>query len=262
MSNLKVNAKTKILEFKRKHNELVDEIPQMIKASKDVISKIKMVYDENDNFTSIIFPKGIMPLSITINTHTLFIKNESLVNELGEEVEGYGFDGYYADAGIVYLDVVGNITEQIINELNYVSYDSDGAKYTLLKDTYHLFHPITSGGSKLYKHRILFQTNSLQLDFILEVINKSSDKIENSSQLYNAFTNIIFPIMECLPGSGKHTGFAFTVSSSALLNYIYIQTSYPGGSINYYREQFNLSTGNYDQTQLQITSYTDTVTEL
>ena len=66
MSSLKVNAKTKILEFKKKHNELVDEIPSeeeitnlaklAIQADKDVLSQITVEYDSDNDETVISFP--------------------------------------------------------------------------------------------------------------------------------------------------------------------------------------------------------------
>ena len=63
MSN-KVDFKTNILEFKRKHNNLVDDLPEIIEeqieGDNDIISKI--TFSEG----KIVFPEGIAPIKVKL----------------------------------------------------------------------------------------------------------------------------------------------------------------------------------------------------
>jgi len=114
---------------------------QAIQADKDIISQIRMRYIEDDDATYINFPKGIMPLSITINTHLFYIKDNKLVNFLGEEVEGYEIYDISIDDGSFYFAIVGDITEQIINKITYINFNGENVQ--LINNTYNLFYPQT-----------------------------------------------------------------------------------------------------------------------
>lgn len=83
-NNFKVNAKTKPLELKKKHNLLVEkvedmeeEIPnsqtitnlanQAIQADKEILSKIEITYDSDNNLTILKFPDYVLPLKMELN---------------------------------------------------------------------------------------------------------------------------------------------------------------------------------------------------
>lgn len=144
---------------------VVDEkVPAMIQADKDVISKITMEYNEDEEITLIYFPKNIGLLAITINTHTLYLLNDKLVDNTGNEVEGYQVDGIYVIEDAVEIDIVGDITEQVINNLSYYLFNGE---IELISDTYHIFFPVTSGGTTLYKHEVTFNGgNYCKISFI------------------------------------------------------------------------------------------------
>lgn len=181
--NLLVNAFTKILEFKRKHNKLVKEVEdveqnipsiveQAIQADKDIISQITMVYDEEGDYTDIIFPKGVMPLSISLNTHPLYLKIPKLVDNTGSEAEGYELDGYgyieddYGHAkDNLCITVLGDISEQVINSLTYIQYNGLPLP---IQNTYNLFFPQTGGEEVVaYEGTSLLPTDVIFEDWTL-----------------------------------------------------------------------------------------------
>ena len=136
---------------------------QVVEADKEVISKIKREYVEENDVTHFLFPKGVMPLSITLNTHQLFIL-EGLVGSSGVAVEGYEMDDYYYNGEGMELDIVGDLTDEVIGGLVYVSYDKEPLPVIL--DTYHIFYPY-GGKEKFYLHSLSGST----LDGITIIMN-------------------------------------------------------------------------------------------
>lgn len=162
MAELKVKSKFFAMEDKVEVNdsEFNTAVEGVIQADKDIISKIELVYDEDNDLTFVNFPIGVMPLSITLNTHTLYFKNTHPVNEIGEPVEGYDTDELYCSSSESYIAFLGDLSEQVVNDLIYVIYDGE-PNFHLGSNSYYLFYPVTSGGTKLYKH-LLSSTSAWQ----------------------------------------------------------------------------------------------------
>lgn len=122
-------------------------IDKGIEADKDIIQKVKVAYA--DGYTRFDLPVGVVPLSITLNTHRLFFKDYSVVDYQGNPVEGYELDEVIVASDESYITFVGDLSEQVINGLTYIEYSGDG---TFPNDTLSLFYP--ASGTKLYKHQI------------------------------------------------------------------------------------------------------------
>jgi len=157
-------------------------VEQAIQADKDILSKIKVEYGgEDDKITYYYFPKGIMPLSITINTHTLFFKDYQAVGSNGNPVEGYETEEMIFSNTDNYISFVGDISEQVINNLVYVNFNSS-VPFPLIGNSYYLFFPVKSSGTKLYYHHY----NDLDSELILDFYSKTSSDLKgNLTNLYH-----------------------------------------------------------------------------
>ena len=156
MTELKVTSKKyndqDVLEVEDK--PLVDLVNNVIEADKDIISKIRKVYDKDNDVTLIKFPYGILPLSFSINYHNILFKNFYAVNEWGEELEDYLIDeiaigGNEEDN---YISFNGDISEQSITGLVYINYNINEGSFdtNIIGNTYYLFYPQV--GTKLYRY--------------------------------------------------------------------------------------------------------------
>lgn len=135
------------------HKELED--------SKNILSQI--VYDTTDD--TAIFPKGIVPLKVWDDsieqyvyfdyTHTNLVDQNN--NPIANSILLFVENGIKYDNGAVPPN---------ISELVYINFD--GLDSTLDFNTYYIFKPITSAGTKLYKHTIGYGTlpNRQEIIFI------------------------------------------------------------------------------------------------
>lgn len=113
------------------------QIEGMIEDDKNIISQIKVEYDKENGVTNFIFPKGIIPLSITLNNNELFFKDLQIVNAGGILVEGYTFDDLANINGNMTLSIVGDLSNQIINGIAYLRFY--GSLSHPIQNTYKIF---------------------------------------------------------------------------------------------------------------------------
>lgn len=172
--------------------ELDKDIQNAVQADKEVISKIKMTYDEQGSFTDIYFPKGIMPLQIRallsgIDTDMYFrFDNDEIVDENGTKL----FDCEYhaITQGKLNITIANqDLTNTLeIKSMTYIVFDSNSS-VKLINDTYHLYFPINEGGTQLYEHRIAYSYSGglpARFYFISQVATK--EEVNNSiSELTN-----------------------------------------------------------------------------
>ena len=113
MPELTVKSKFFAMEDKVEVNdsEVNPIIESAIQADKDIISQIKMEYNEDNDITFVNFPKNIMPLNITFNNKTLYLLEGYLVDYNGNVVEGYALDDYAINDDNLYFAIVGNISD-------------------------------------------------------------------------------------------------------------------------------------------------------
>lgn len=128
-----------------------------IQADKDIISQIKMEYDEEDNITKFYFPKEILILAIELNTHILYFKDGIAVDYSGSTVEGYELDDIVTTGDNPYLAFVGDLSEQIINSLVYINYQNSTLGQ-IQNNSYNLFFP-QSNEVEAYEGTSLLPTN-------------------------------------------------------------------------------------------------------
>lgn len=157
-------------ETNKKIGEVVGDIPTdaeitalakaAITADKDILSQIEVVYFEDDNITHFIFPTGIMPLSITLNTHRLYFKNTHLVDNNGQEVVGYELDDYDIYNGKLIISIIDDLSEQVINDITYILFN---VETNVIRNTYNLFYPDIP--KKIYCHPITI-SNSTNVNII------------------------------------------------------------------------------------------------
>ena len=145
----------------------------------EIIKNIEVTYNEEDEITDFKFPKGIMPLSITLNSHALFFRGSGyLVDGNGNAIEGYSIDDYWFDDGdgCLHLTINGEHDEEVINEFTYLKFDSTNTLATdpdLIYNSFSLFFP-----QVLYKHTITVHEDTYAgSDITLIVIDKEENKI-------------------------------------------------------------------------------------
>ena len=182
--NYKVNANSSLLEFKRKHNLFVENVEDF-ENKQEIIKNITREYIEDSDITYINFPKGVGLLSITLNTHTLYLYDGVLVDNQGRTVEGYELDGYEYENDYVYIGIYGNHIDDVINSISYYHFDNPNIN-GLLMDTYHLYYPIKREGSTLYKHKLNGMGINL-LGGVDEIISKDNTKITDFNTLKQVF---------------------------------------------------------------------------
>lgn len=191
-NNLKVNAKTKPLGLKKKHNLLVEkvedverEIPSSqeitnlanvaIQADKDILSQI--VYDHE--LDTITFPLGIVPLAISTDDTVVYFNfaDNLCYNNNNVCIEDVSMTFSHNKLHITGLDAVYS-TETEISFMYYLSYSGDGAEImdTIPFDnTYYVFHPITSAGTKLYAHGIKIEDSNGDAVYFYLIVNNSTE---------------------------------------------------------------------------------------
>lgn len=225
----------KVLEATADGNyRLGPTIEGAIQADKDIISQIEVEYD--DGYTYFTFPKGVMPLSITLNTHRLFFKDgNDVVGENGQTVEGYELDDKVLEDGYFVISFVGDVSEQVINGLTYIQFNGDAR---FIENTYNLFFP-ASGGTKLYKHKLsIFNVGANG------IISLSDTPITTAVQIYNDIrsTNILKMLIG-IAGSGYVVAFSTFSAGKYYLNYYD-------------------NSGTVQSVEIPSSVFTDTVTEL
>ena len=185
MSNFKVNSKTTNLEFKRKHNSLVDafnnldipteqDIKELIQADKDILSQIE--YDEENHVIN--FPKHVLPLRIVLSDNSIYFVNynfECLVEDNGEDLNSSPIE--ISDGVFSINNLDGDITDEIA-QIEYLLFDGENGIEPL--NTYYLYNPQV--GTKLYKHDINFSwlDGEDNIGGHLIIINNSSNQIDFS----------------------------------------------------------------------------------
>ena len=200
-----VNARTKILEFKKKHNLLAEEVEKVpnliesaIKADKNILSKIKIEYDEEGNRTIFSLPKNVLPLRAYFgdnyaNGKNIYFDydNSSMYDDDYNSVGGV--DILYNQVILSFPVSLSDIS--IYSELEYIPFEGGS-----ILNTYYIYNPITSGGgTKLYLHKIrgsgrIKLTNSYTEDFdsiSLDIISPVSTDITSFSDIVDEKSNII-----------------------------------------------------------------------
>lgn len=187
MSNLKVNAKTHPLTFKRKHNLLVEDVEEvketvadlptetdvehLIQADKDVLSKITVEYDSDNDKTLVNFPPNIMPLAFGGYSHygNLFILFKVykfvVVNSTQTEIGDLRVNSNNSITFVISGNVVSDFD---INRCSYIIFNGGT---NAIFSTYYIYHPVTSSGTKLYRHDVSFGSGG-NLTFISAQLTK------------------------------------------------------------------------------------------
>lgn len=237
---------------------------QAIQADKDIISQIKVEYDEIDDETTVTFPKGVIPITAYFNDFSGLVyfdyDNLELLNSNGE-VLAY-FLSSSSTNKLVKVVVSGNFNVTENDELYYI-YHSGNLDIEDSCNWYKILNP--SGGTKLYKHTLSFniaiESGIGVVDFI--VISNNPTQIANGVNMMTMYSNLIaflenndtMGMFVRLGGdynvslAGKHPCLSFYVSGTSL--FAVVPTN--GTTLN------SLS---FDATAISTTAFTDTVTEL
>ena len=182
--------------YKAGVQEAKDIVDKAIKADKDIISQIKLVQEQTH--IRIVFPKGIVPLK-------MYFEDE---NELSADY--YYFD--YMRESIVYSDnnlttvsisvlddcivLEAQFTNPVVTELLYINITNiDTIPDTLNFNSYYWFNPVTSVGTKLYKHDIYKASAQDDPSIIyLTIINNKQEPYTTvqSMNFTNSFYYIVF----------------------------------------------------------------------
>lgn len=138
-------------------------IKGLIEADKDILSRIIVEYDETSDNTTIIFPKYIIPIKFylggTVEHYCYFnYKDGILVVDDSTSIDT-SMVGSEEDSIKIVIEGEFSISE--IGEILYINASNiDSFDSTLYFNTYYIFNPITSGGTKLYKHLLDLRNSS------------------------------------------------------------------------------------------------------
>jgi len=214
-------------------------------AKDDIISKIIKRYNEESNMTFFDFPKGVVPLSITLNNNNLFFKSSFEAVALnGKPIEGYELDEIIFTEDERYMAFIGDLTNQVINGLIYINYDKLPDIGGIVQNSYYLFRP-DKAGLRLYRHRIELNDDG---DF-LSIIDTNKNEIapNNMNLRREAFLKIYYSFAQ--NGDAGTSGTALQITAHPENNRITVLISYDA---------------NFNQVTdfITYTKFTDTVTEL
>ena len=221
-------------------NEVVPDIAeQLIQADKDVLSKI--VETSNIGYYKYTFPKYILPLKLEVNlgfgnlTRYFDYENMIVLNSSGQQVSGVTLD-LNADGCVVIKNESKYITKI---SLEYILFD--GTSLGKL-NTYLMYNPVTSSGTKLYKHVItgtkFTPTGGTETDATLSFVSKSSSPV----------TDI---------GNSGLSEYLFGMFLSSLVVFYITRQGATSSIFKYFDNSGDVVSGNLDWT-----TFTDTVTEL
>ena len=163
--------------LKKDLKEVEDSIPtdteitnlanSAIQADKDVLSQITVEYDEDNDKTIVTFPKDIIPLSFTglaYGAATAYLgKIDTSGSPYFEVLDQNGSSLYGGKAVVdnsshkVKYSFSGDKTESVtITNLSYIL--GNNINISNLVSSYYIYKPITSSGTKLYKHDITIKS--------------------------------------------------------------------------------------------------------
>lgn len=209
-------------------------VENMIKADKDILSQLDISYDSDNDKTTIIFPKNIMPLVINTDNFTYYF--DYLNDEVyGDEISEGGLMGNILKHNGQITIVIGiEENETTIKSIEYILFSK--MVYTL--NTYYLYNPVTSGGTKLYRHELKL-ASTYQGTFTgnqIIVISKSSTPLTDIPSL--ATDNSIVSIYSAV---------------------YYVRIASEGRNVAFLGRVVNNA---FTETKCYISSSADTVTEL
>lgn len=162
----------------------VAQVKDLIEADKDVISKIEVEY--NSGYTTFIFPKGILPLNIALNSHSIYFINGHSVNHNGEALLNYSVDEISADEGQVSIVFVGDKSDEVINSILYLNFENDYDS-SILFNSYYICFPKASV-TKLYKHTIVDYADGYNFVAILPVAEPLNfSQLDSYLKIYQFF---------------------------------------------------------------------------
>ena len=212
-----------------------NQVKGLIQADKDVLRQIK--YTETENAIVIILPKHIMPLSFNDENDTAYyldFSNDAVLNQSGNIIRNSSID--YGDSFISILLPLPAYSGTKINGIDYILTDNFGSYF---QNTYYLYYPITSGGTKLYKHDIVFESGNE-----LTIISNRSNKYASYDAIFTDFVGA-YPTMLYEDNGGERVrALSLEYDTSHIRVYYYSITA---NQLSY-----------VDDTS----SFTDTVTEL
>ena len=250
--NLRVNSKTTIAEFKRKHNWLVENSAIQLNVSDiknlsnedienlkcgDIVNKV----DSSGKHAYVVSFKNDTGICLT------YVDASCIETQSYDKVDG---NWVYNSQDLLQIPLPEN------SDSGKVLGVSANGKYELKE---------ISGGIKLYKHdlRMNYTSTVVRISFI----TTSNEPINNLSKLYNALYKGLD--MKEISDNGGSFMRPLVLNpneySKVFIQYTHISTTYPGGNIGCSVKSLDLSTGEYSSSYREITSnfaFNDTITEL
>lgn len=161
-----------------------DNVQRIIQADKDILSKITVTYDETNNRTKFTLPEGIYPLNFVIWTgfpqYQCFLKRGEMGTMYIVGSNGQAILNGRLNRSSTFFDIIldGNLSTATICFLTYINYNF-GKSYGSDIESYYLYHPVTSAGTKLYRHHLTIKDGQLAQDL------GEFDIISTDSQSYS-----------------------------------------------------------------------------
>ena len=239
----------------KKGNDIYDihaeeqQVKELIKADKDIISQIEVIYDEQSDETRFTFPAHIYPICFFEGNDgvNLYFDYEEkiLVDEDGVENADIGYD----NEGKINFIWEGQQTIDLIDELFYLnsSIYADDLQFNWLN----ILKP-QPAGTKLYRHYIVIDDNDDEcFDIITNlsiIFPSNASLIEKLTFLADYQANYLYSSTYSISQGDTHlfNGVFYNVGEDAIE---YSGFDQDDGTINHF-------------TWSNITSITDTVTEL
>lgn len=167
----------------------------------NIMSRVEIDSESDPDYVELTFPKGILPMNVTLNTNSISIygqyENSALIEYGGHRC---GFLNYNERCvWFIEKSVYEGSDDYSLLNLSYAYYDGDPEDLSYMPN----FNPQTAG-TKLYKHHIQFETE----DYI-ELFNNTEEPIINGTfnannvdTLQTAFRNAV-SIYYAFPNSGS-----------------------------------------------------------
>lgn len=172
--------------YKLLTKETKEAIASAIQADKDIISQC-IISDEDK---TIRFPDNVLPLRVKVDGDNYFFSylDAEMFNDNHEHVGDIIHTKNYIEVQFDNVDA----TTFVEGEIDYIFYNAQLYDIASSLDTYYIYHPITSGGTKLYRHTVQITVDGNNIGFTLVSNNPNPINVDLTNLAVILFSKVTF----------------------------------------------------------------------